>query len=225
MKKGNASSWQMDEAKVRRVIAKARLAAEKWLRTWDLCDADGILVSSALSLMEKDILEKLRPSIKGGKAPHSDFSQFKSVLASRMNVLAESGFGKTQNSPDEAYENLCGDDSWYCNLPSICTGKFGDSIEFENFFCEPFDDCDGELGKWLGWHKSGWLGCYAGGDGDWPVAFALYAKDGSILAYIPRNGNFCQWKKGMPVPSPYAGDDDGVYDCGKMTAETEAAIF
>ena len=96
----------------------------------------------------------------------------------------------------ENIEDVCNDDPCWSYLIDL-TGQIEKDLgkvefDFENFECDAvsWQDKDKEF---LGFHMlpngMPFLGCYAGGDWEYPVFFIFYWSGTEVRAYIPKDGN------------------------------------
>lgn len=65
-------------------------------------------------------------------------------------------------------------------------------FDFENFesYYQPNYDMDPELMGFQNWAAKPFLGCYAGGDWEFPIYFIIYHDGANLRGFIPENGNF-----------------------------------
>jgi hypothetical protein len=104
-----------------------------------------------------------------------------------------------------------------CLGPKFQTDLAKVNFDFENF---DFDNSEEELGSpsFLGsrkfWTRSpltcfSFIGCYAGGDWEWPINFIIYLdKDGKTFrAYIPKEGNAWNYDTKQAFGNDYDADN------------------
>lgn len=103
-------------------------------------------------------------------------------------------------------------------LTDVLGQKFSKDIskvefDFENFQCDHLEEELGGAMGWLGQRKFwtrpltcfSYIGCYAGGDWEYPVNFLIYLdKDGKTFrGYVPKDGNVWNYKTKRAI-----GNDD-----------------
>lgn len=122
---------------------------------------------------DPSILDKIGPSIEKTTVPIIDTTRVCDKLTKRSIAVK---FAKL------AYREI---------LDIVPDSDLSVDFDCENFTTKP-ESTDGELNKILGafiLEKRPLIGCYAGGDWEYPVYLVAYIQDGKWRIYIPKKGN------------------------------------